>query len=159
MCCEHACQIRLFLRPLGGGWCGWSIERGMVELIVERPAALDVHKAQVTACVRVPDDRGGREERVAEFATTVRGLLALRDWLAAHRVGQVVMEATGVYWKAPWAILEDEFECLLVNARHSSRSRVARPMSPMPRGCVSSPRRACCARALCRRSRSASCAT
>jgi transposase len=90
----------------------------MVELIVERPAALDVHKAQVTACVRVPDDRGRREERVAEFATTVRGLLALRDWLAAHRVGQVVMEATGVYWKAPWAILEDEFECLLVNARH-----------------------------------------
>jgi transposase len=90
----------------------------MVELIVERPAALDVHKAQVTACVRVPDDRGRREERVAEFATTVRGLLALRDWLAAHRVQQVVMEATGVYWKAPWAILEDEFECLLVNARH-----------------------------------------
>jgi len=33
-------------------------------------------------------------------------------------VTQVVMEATGVYWKAPWAILEDEFECMLVNARH-----------------------------------------
>jgi transposase len=89
-----------------------------VELIVERPAALDVHKAQVTACVRVPDERGQREERVAEFQTTVRGLLGLRDWLAAHRVEQVVMEATGVYWKAPWAILEDDFECLLVNARH-----------------------------------------
>ena len=28
------------------------------------------------------------------------------------------MEASGVYWKPPWAILEDEFECLLVNARH-----------------------------------------
>jgi transposase len=89
-----------------------------VETIVERPAALDVHKAQVTACVRVPDARGRRQEHVAEFATTVRGLLALRDWLAAHWVQQVVMEATGVYWKAPWAILEDEFECLLVNARH-----------------------------------------
>jgi transposase len=89
-----------------------------VELIVERPAALDVHKAQVTACVRVPDEHGRREERIAEFATTVRGLLGLRDWLAAHQVGQVVMEATGVYWKAPWAILEDDFECLLVNARH-----------------------------------------
>jgi hypothetical protein len=62
----------------------------VVETIVERSAALDVHKAQVTVCVRVPDDRGEREERVAEFATTVRGLLALRDWLAAHRVGQVV---------------------------------------------------------------------
>jgi transposase len=89
-----------------------------METIVERPAALDVHKAHVTACVRVPDDRGRREQHVAEFATTVRGLLGLRDWLAAHRVQQVVMEATGVYWKAPWAILEDEFECLLVNARH-----------------------------------------
>jgi transposase len=89
-----------------------------MEMIVERPAALDVHKAQVTACVRVPTSGGRREQHVAEFQTTVRGLLALRDWLAAHRVGQVVMEATGVYWKAPWAILEDEFECLLVNARH-----------------------------------------
>jgi transposase len=89
-----------------------------VELIVERPAALDVHKAQVTACVRVPDEHGDRQEQIAEFATTVRGLLGLRDWLAAQRVEQVVMEATGVYWKAPWAILEDEFECLLVNARH-----------------------------------------
>jgi transposase len=117
MCCEHACQIRLFSRPLGGGWCRRR-EGGVVETIVERPAALDVHKAQVTACVRVPGRRGGRDQHVAEFATTVRGLLALRDWLAGHGVTQVVMEATGVYWKAPWAILEDEFECLLVNARH-----------------------------------------
>jgi transposase len=89
-----------------------------METIVERPAALDVHKAQGTACVRVPGERGGREHQVAEYPTTVRGLLALRDWLAGHGVQQVVMEATGVYWKAPWAILEDEFECLLVNARH-----------------------------------------
>ena len=89
-----------------------------METIVERPAALDVHKVQVTACVRVPASGGRRAQHVAEFQTTVRGLLALRDWLAAHGVRQVVMEATGVYWKAPWAILEDEFECLLVNARH-----------------------------------------
>src|SRR5215204_1293835 len=72
--------------------------------IVERPTALDVHKAQVTACVRVPDKRGRREQHVQEFPTTVRGLLALRDWLAGHAVQQVVMEATGVHWKAPWAI-------------------------------------------------------
>ena len=90
-----------------------------METIVERAAGLDVHKAQVTACVRVPaPDRQGREECLAEFATTVRGLLALRDWLAAHAVSQVTMEATGVYWKPVWAILEDEFELLLVNARH-----------------------------------------
>src|SRR5919106_6145395 len=89
-----------------------------VQTIVERPAALDVHKAQVTACARVPDGRGRREQHVAEFPTTVRGLLALRDWLAAHAVSQVVMEATGVYWKPVWHLLEDDFELMLVNARH-----------------------------------------
>jgi transposase len=88
-----------------------------MEVIVERPAALDVHKAQVTACVRVPAAAGGREPHLAEFQTTVRGLLALRDWLAAHHVSQVVMEATGVYWKPVWQILEDDFELMLVNAR------------------------------------------
>jgi transposase len=115
----------------------------VVETIVERPAALDAHKAQVTACVRVPNERGEREEQIAEFPTTVRGLLALRDWLNAHRVQQVVMEATGVYWKAPWAILEDEFECLLVNARHINRIRGARRTSPTRRGCAGWLRQGC----------------
>jgi len=89
-----------------------------METVVERPGALDVHKAQVTACVRIPADGGGREQHLAEFPTTVAGLLTLRDWLAAHGVSQVTMEATGVFWKPVWAILEDEFELLLVNARH-----------------------------------------
>jgi transposase len=89
-----------------------------METVVERPAALDVHKEQVTACARTPGGRGRREQHLAEFKTTVQGLLALRDWLKAHRVTHVAMEASGVYWKPPWAILEDEFECLLVNARH-----------------------------------------
>jgi transposase len=89
-----------------------------VETIVERAAALDVHKAQVTACVRVPGAGAGRRQEVSEFRTTVPALLALRDWLSAHGVTQVAMEATGVYWKPVWAMLEDEFDCLLVNARH-----------------------------------------
>ena len=46
------------------------------------------------------------------------GLLVLHDWLKAHGVTQVAMEATGVYWKPVWAVLEDSFELLLVNARH-----------------------------------------
>ena len=90
-----------------------------METVVERPAGLDVHKAQVTVCVRVPAAEGrGREQHVAEFQTTVAGLLTLRDWLSAHGVTQVAMEATGVFWKPVWAILEDDFECMLVNARH-----------------------------------------
>jgi transposase len=89
-----------------------------METIVERPAALDVHKASVMACARVPGAGGRREEHVAEFASTVQGLLALADWLDAHAVTRVAMEATGVYWKPVWAVLEDRFDCMLVNARH-----------------------------------------
>jgi len=89
-----------------------------METIFERVAGLDVHKAQVTACVRVPTASGAREQQVAEFATTVRGLVALRDWLEAQRVTHVAMEATGVYWQPVWHVLEDAFELMLVNARH-----------------------------------------
>jgi len=89
-----------------------------MDVIVERSAALDVHKESVTACVRVADGEGGREQRIEQFRTTVQGLLTLRDWLQAHGVTQVAIEATGVYWRPVWAILEDEFDCLLVNARH-----------------------------------------
>jgi transposase len=67
-----------------------------VESVVERPAALDVNEARVTMCARVPGRCGGRKEYVAEFATTVRSLLELRDWLAGQGVTQVVMEAAGV---------------------------------------------------------------
>ena len=51
-------------------------------------------------------------------ATTTRGLLALADWLAAHGVTHVAMEATGVYWKPVDNIVEDHFELLVVNAQH-----------------------------------------
>ena len=88
-----------------------------MERIVERSGALDVHKASVTACVRIWEGRK-LTEQIAEFQTTVAGLLALGDWLAALGVRQVVMEATGVYWKPVWAVLEDSFELMLVNARH-----------------------------------------
>jgi len=89
-----------------------------VETIFERVSGLDVHKAQVTACVRVPGADGHRVVDLAEFSTTVPGLLALRDWLAAHRVTHVAMEATGVYWQPVWHILEDDFALTLCNARH-----------------------------------------
>ena len=89
-----------------------------METVFERVAALDVHKAQVTACVRVPAPGGRREQQLAEFATTVRGLIALRDWLEAHGVTHVAMEATGVYWQPVWHVLEDGFELTLCNARH-----------------------------------------
>jgi transposase len=67
--------------------------------------------------VRVPDGSGRRAVHLAEFATTVRGLLALADWLKEYGVTHVAMEATGVYWQPVWHVLEENFELTLVNAR------------------------------------------
>lgn len=65
-----------------------------METITERCAGRDVHKAHVTACVRVPDPGGGYAEQVAEFATTVAGLVTLAR-LAGGPPRQVAMEAVG----------------------------------------------------------------
>ena len=131
-----------------------------MDRIVDRPGALDVHKASVTACVRVWADGGARASIVAEFQTTVQGLLALRDWLEALGVKQVAMEATGVYWKPVWAILEDHFELMLVNARAreggpwTQDRHQGRPVALSVAG-----GRAAEARVSCRPSRSAPCGT
>jgi transposase len=96
-----------------------------VELVVERAAALDVGKDQVVACIRVPDPagvgrgRGRRRQEVRTYPTFTSSLEALADWLQAEGVTQVVMEATGQYWKPCWYVLEERgFQLLLVNARH-----------------------------------------
>jgi hypothetical protein len=81
-----------------------------VERIVERCAGLDVHKSSVTACVRIPEESEGLHQEIREFATTTGGLLLLRDWLASFKVGLVGIEATGVYWKPIYYMLEDDFE-------------------------------------------------
>ena len=52
------------------------------------------------------------------FATTTSGLLALADWLESFGVEHVAMEATGVYWKPVWHILEGHVELVLANAAH-----------------------------------------
>src|SRR5215218_2154990 len=89
-----------------------------MERILERCCALDVHKNQVTACVHVPDQEGKRSELRAQFQTMTAELLALRDWLQGLGVTLVGMEATGVYWKPVYYVLEDDFELWLLNARH-----------------------------------------
>jgi transposase len=73
-----------------------------VELLHSRCAGLDVAKDEVVACVRVPDGRGGRAQEVRTFLTFTSGLEALAEWLAHEGVTQVVMEATGQYWKPIW---------------------------------------------------------
>ena len=86
--------------------------------LFRRVAGLDVHKDSVTACVRIARRGDDPEEHIATFGATSTQLLALRDWLASFEVTLVVMEATGVYWKPVYYVLEDEVECWVVNARH-----------------------------------------
>ena len=87
-------------------------------MLLERCAALDVHQASVSACVRVPGGQDGRRELNERFGTTTPDLLALSDWLRGHGVTHAAMEGTGVYWKSIYYALEDDFELLLVNAAH-----------------------------------------
>jgi transposase len=90
-----------------------------MDVVYAQCAGLDVHKATVVGCVRVPGPRRGeRQGETKTFATTTRGLLALADWLTAHEVTHVAMESTGVYWRPVYAVLEGTAELLLVNARH-----------------------------------------
>jgi transposase len=84
--------------------------------IIERVAALDVSKAEVVCCVRVPGPRGRRMQEIRTFSTMAVALLALGDWLADLGVTRVVMEATSDYWRPPFYLLEDRFETWLVNA-------------------------------------------
>src|SRR4051794_37313155 len=85
--------------------------------IIERVAALDVGKAEVVCCVRVPGSNGQRMQEVRTVSTMTAALLALGDWLADLGVTRVVMEATSDYWRAPFYLLEDRFQTWLVNAK------------------------------------------
>jgi transposase len=90
-----------------------------VEVVYERCAGLDVGKDEVVACIRVPDGAGGRRQEVHTYPTFSSGLESLAEWLQDHDVTQVVLEATGQYWKPIWYVLEERgLELLLVNARH-----------------------------------------
>jgi transposase len=89
-----------------------------MDTVIERCAGLDIGKTSFTACVRVPGAGTRRRGEVRTFSAMSSGILDCRQWLAEQRVSLVGMEATGVYWKPVYYLLEDEFECWLLNARH-----------------------------------------
>ena len=70
-----------------------------MDLLVDRVAGLDVAKDEVVAAVRTPDGSGGRRQEIRTFRTFTKNLEELADWLASEGVTEVVMEATGQYWK------------------------------------------------------------
>jgi len=86
-----------------------------VKTLHDRCAGLDVHKIEVVACVRLVSKRKVVRE-VRRFRTTTQGLLQLLEWLEHAGCTHVVMEATGVYWKPVWHILDGHFSLILANA-------------------------------------------
>ncbi len=86
-----------------------------MEMLIKRCAGLDVHKETVVACARLVAK--GRVQCVTEqFGTTTSELLRLAAWLLAQGCTHAAMEATGVYWKPVWHILEDQIKLTLANA-------------------------------------------
>ncbi|MCA1672134.1 MAG: IS110 family transposase [Actinobacteria bacterium] len=90
------------------------------EEIIERVAALDIGKAELVACIRVPspDRSGKRAQEITTYSTMTRSLLGLADRLRELGVTRVVMEATSDYWKPVFYLLEaQDLDPWLVNAR------------------------------------------
>ena len=89
-------------------------------VIIERIAAIDIGKAEVVCCARVPAPGrvGARAQEVRTYPAMTRSLAAMGDWLRGLGVTRVVMEATSDYWKPPFYLMEAAgFETWLVNAK------------------------------------------
>lgn len=84
------------------------------EQVVERGCGMDVHKATIVVTIQGK----GIKTVTKSFASYTSSLIKLRDWLKKHKVTHLAMESTGVYWKPVYNVLGDDFEILLVNARH-----------------------------------------
>jgi len=89
-----------------------------MDIIYDCCAGLDLHLKSIQAHVRRRAEGGAVTTASRKFGTTTAAILSLGDWLAEHGVRKVAMEATGVYWKPVWNLLEERFSLMLVNAQH-----------------------------------------
>src|SRR5215213_2216504 len=94
--------------------------RARMDVVLERCAGVDIGKDGVVACVRTPGPNGkGRRKETRTSCRSTGELEAMAEWFGAEGVTEVVMEATGSYWKPVWYALEERaFELKLVNAHH-----------------------------------------
>ena len=144
-CLEHADLIRLFPRGSRGQppavFPECEEEERMLqetqdrEEIVERVAALDIGKAELVCCVRVPDEgRAGRRlQEVETYSTMTRSLLALADRLGRLGVTRVVMEATSDYVRCEGAWVQVGGACgrFGLGRRRSTRASARWPVSAL----------------------------
>ncbi|MCD6202224.1 MAG: transposase [Bacteroidales bacterium] len=95
---------------------GDEYEKNYIEFeqVVERGCGMDVHKAIVVTTIRGKDIK----TITKSFSSYTSSLKKMKEWLQKHRITHIAMESTGVYWKPIFNVLGDEFQILLVNARH-----------------------------------------
>src|SRR5215216_2938614 len=95
------------------------VESSDDEQIIERVAALDIGKAEIVCCIRLPAADGGRRvQEVSTHSTMVTSLCELANRLVGLGVERVVMEATSDYWRAPFYLFEAHgLDPWLVNAK------------------------------------------
>ena len=133
------------------------------EQIIARVAALDIAKAELVCCVRVPAPAGGRRrlQEVSTHSTMTRSLTELANRLIGMGVERMVMEATSSYWKPAFYLLEAPgLDPWLVNAR-DVQHLPGRPKTDLcwtRCGCARWPSGRCCGPFSCRRCRSGGCA-
>ncbi len=84
------------------------------EQVIERACGIDVHKMVLVATIK----GSGIKEETRSYGAFTKDIESLRTWLLENKIGHVAMESTGVYWKPVFNILEEDFEVILVNARH-----------------------------------------
>jgi transposase len=115
---------------------------------------MDISKRDAKVCVRTPGKRFGTfDKTVTVWGSTSREVSRLHQFLLNEHVSVVVMEATGVYWKPYYYLMESDLNLMLVNARYA-RNRAAKPTLPTPSGWPNSGRTDWCGPPSFRRSRS-----
>ena len=84
------------------------------EQVIEKGCGIDIHKSVLVVTVQGK----GIKTETRSFDAFTESIIELRDWLKILGITHVAMESTGVYWKPVYNILEEDFEIILVNARH-----------------------------------------
>ena len=133
------------------------------EQIIERVAALDIGKAEIVCCIRLPAADGGRRvQEVSTHSTMVTSLCELANRLVGLGIERVVMEATSDYWRPPFYLFEAHgLDPWLVNAKDVKHLPGPAQDRPAGRGVAVQGRRAADAAAQLRPTRptSAGCGT
>lgn len=84
------------------------------EQVVERGCGMDIHKETIVLTIQGKDIK----TITKSYSTFTSSLIKLKEWLKKHKITHIAMESTGVYWKPIFNVLGDDFQILLVNARH-----------------------------------------